>query len=47
MGFDSGSLSFSRYAVVGQSPKMPDEALLSKIESNALRPSEMGLPLDL
>ena len=40
-------MSFQRYAVVGQSPKAPDEALLQKFEEGALRPSEIGLPLDV
>lgn len=47
MAFASGSLSFQRYAVVGQSPKAPDEAMLEKFAANALRPSEIGLPLDI
>jgi hypothetical protein len=44
MGFDSGSISFMKYAVVGQAPKMPDEDLLKKLSEHALRASEMGLP---
>jgi len=47
MGFDSGSISFLKYAVVGQSPKMADEDLLKKLEDNALKPSDMGLPVDV
>ncbi|HEY0009746.1 MAG TPA: hypothetical protein VGB55_13540, partial [Tepidisphaeraceae bacterium] len=44
MGFDSGSMSFQRYAVVGNAPKMPDEEVLKKIDANALRPSDLGQP---
>lgn len=47
MGFESGSISFLRYAVVGDSPKMADEDLLKKLEENALNPSDMGLPADV
>lgn len=47
MGFDSGSISFLRYAVIGQAPKSADEELLKKLDENALRPSEVGLPLDI
>ena len=44
MGFDSGSITFQRYAVVGQSPKMTDDALLQKLADNAMRPTEIGRP---
>lgn len=44
MGFESGTMSFLRYAVIGQSPTMPDERLLEKLAEHAIRPSETGLP---
>lgn len=44
MGFESGTMSFLRYAVIGQSPKMPDEDLLKKLADHAIKPSETGLP---
>ena len=40
-------MSFQRYAVVGQSPKAPDEELLQKFADGALKPTEIGLPLDV
>lgn len=47
MGFDSGSMSFVRYAVIGNTPKLPDEALLEKFSAHALRPSDIGVPEDV
>ncbi|HXE54275.1 MAG TPA: hypothetical protein VN541_14725 [Tepidisphaeraceae bacterium] len=44
MGFASGSLSFRRFAVMGNGPSAPDEALLQKLSDNALRPGELGIP---
>src|SRR4051794_30578327 len=44
MGFASGSLSFRRFAVVGTSPKAPDQELLDKLVEHALRPGEFGVP---
>lgn len=40
-------MSFARYAVIGQSPKMPDEALLAKLAEHALRETEVGVPADV
>ena len=45
MGFASGSISFRRYAVVGpRQPELPDEKLLEKLEDNALKVGELGVP---
>ncbi len=44
MGFASGSVSFRRFAVVGKNPKLPDQALIDKLQANALRPGEIGVP---
>ncbi len=44
MGFDSGSVSFRRFAVVGSQPEAIDEELLEKLAEHALRPSELGVP---
>lgn len=40
MGFDSGTVSFRRFAVVGKGPKSADEELLEKLDGYALRPDE-------
>lgn len=48
MGFDSGSISFRRYAVVGDgAPAAADQALLDKLAEHALRPTEVGVPEDV
>lgn len=47
MGFDSGSITYTRYAVIGQTPKLPDEALLEKFSAHALRPTDIGVPEDV
>jgi hypothetical protein len=44
MGFASGSITFRRYAVVGESPDAIDESLLEKLSEFALRPGEIGVP---
>lgn len=47
MGFASGSVSFSRFAVIGEGPKTVDESLLEKIAAQALRPGELGVPEEI
>ena len=42
MGFASGSVSFRRYAVVGEAPTSADQALLDKLAEHALKPGEFG-----
>lgn len=45
MGFDSGAVSFRRFAVVGAgAPASIDQTLLDKLDEHALRPTEMGVP---
>lgn len=44
MSFESGSISFQRYAVVGQSPTAPTEELLKKLEAAEFA-ATLGLPL--
>ena len=44
MGFASGSVSFRRFAVVGDSSAQIDQDLLDKLAENALRPGELGVP---
>ncbi len=44
MAFDSGSVSFRRFAVVGEAPAAPDEALIDKLSANAIQTTEMGIP---
>ena len=42
MGFDTGAISFSRFNVVGESPRLPDEATLDKFAALALREDELS-----
>src|SRR5439155_16197198 len=44
MGFASGSVSFRRFAVLGDQPAQVDQALMDKLSENALRPGELGVP---
>ena len=45
MGFDSGSISCRRFAVVGSSPQVVDEKLLQQLSEHSLKTSEdVGLP---
>src|SRR3954469_3968388 len=44
MGFASGSVSFRRFAVLGDAPTSPDEKLLEKLGEHALKTSDIGLP---
>lgn len=43
MGFDSGSITFRRFAVVGESPAQADEKLMERLEEHALDPGEFGV----
>lgn len=47
MGFASGSVSFRRFAVMGDAPSMVDQALLDKIDALILRPGEIGIPEEI
>ncbi len=47
MGFSSGTVSFRRFAVVGEAPGTIDQALLDKMAEHALRPSDMGVPQEI
>jgi hypothetical protein len=47
MGFESGSISFRRFAVVGSQPDAIDQALLDKLSENTLRPPDVGAPQDI
>lgn len=42
MGFDSGAISFSRFNVVGESPRLPNEDVLDKFAALALREDELS-----
>lgn len=44
MAFDSGSISFRKFAVVGELPASPDEAILESLSEHALRPGDIGVP---
>jgi len=44
MGFASGSVSFRRFAVMGDAPSMVDQALLDKVDALILRPGDIGIP---
>ena len=47
MGFASGSVSFRRFAVVGEQPEQIDQDLLDKLAEHALRPGEVGVPEEI
>jgi hypothetical protein len=44
MGFASGSVSFRRFAVVGEAPKQADQALLDKLAEYRLQLGEFSVP---
>lgn len=44
MGFDSGSVSFRRFAVAGAAARMPEQELLDRLAAYTLQPSEFGVP---
>jgi hypothetical protein len=44
MGFASGSVSFQRFAVIGQQPAMVDQNLLDRLAEHALKERELGVP---
>jgi len=43
MGFAAGSVSFRRFAVVGEQPDQIDQELLDKLSEHALRPGDVGV----
>src|SRR3954462_12277862 len=47
MGFASGSVSFRRFAVVGDQPEQIDQDFLDKLAEHALRPGEVGVPEEI
>src|SRR5438874_993449 len=47
MAFASGSVSFRRFAVIGNAPSAIDQAMLDTLAEHALRPQEMGVPEDI
>ena len=47
MAFDSGAVSFRRFAVVGRQPKLIEQAQLDVLSQHALRPTEAGVPEDV
>ncbi len=44
MGFASGTVSFRRFAVVGEAPKSVNQSILDKLSEHALRPGDIGVP---
>ncbi len=44
MGFAAGSVSFRRFAVIGEQPDQIDQELLDKLSEHALRPGDGGVP---
>ncbi len=44
MGFASGTISFRRFAVIGQAPESIDQDLLDRLSEHALKDRDMGLP---
>ncbi|WP_428939063.1 hypothetical protein [Fontivita pretiosa] len=47
MGFDSGSVSFRRFAVTGAAPDAVQQEMLDRLSEHALRPTELGVPQEL
>src|SRR5688500_13250997 len=47
MGFASGSISFRRFAVVGEQPEQITQHLLDQLAEHALRADEIGLPSEV
>jgi len=43
MGFESGSITFRRFAVVGNAPDQVDEKMLEKVAEHALDPGQFGV----
>lgn len=43
MGFDAGSISFRRFAVVGKSVSEVTEGVLKRVEEHALQPGQFGV----
>src|SRR5688572_4392638 len=43
MGFESGSITFRRFAVNGEAPAGVDEKLLERVAKHALEPGEFGI----
>jgi hypothetical protein len=44
MGFDSGSITCRRFAVVGEQPSTIDQSLLDRLAEHALRDGDIGVP---
>jgi hypothetical protein len=47
MGFASGSISFRRFAVMGDSPSVIEQSMLDALSDHALRVREVGTPEDI
>ena len=47
MGFDSGSVSFSRFAVLGDQPKTVDQELLDRLAEHVLQDEQVGQPEEI
>ncbi len=47
MGFSGGSVSFRRFAVLGNGPARIEQDVLEKLSEHALRPTELGVPEDV
>jgi hypothetical protein len=47
MGFASGSISFRRFAVMGDSPKVIEQSMLDALSEHALRVGEVGAPEEI
>jgi hypothetical protein len=44
MGFSSGSISFRRFAVLGESPEAVEQQILDTLADHALRERDLGVP---
>ena len=47
MGFAAGSISFTRFAIVGEHPKEIDQEILDKLGELTLETGEYGVPEDV
>ena len=47
MGFASGSVSYRRFAVIGDAPAVPEQTLLDKLAEHALKPGEFEVPQEV
>lgn len=47
MGFESGTVSFRRFGVIGNSPATIDQELIDKVIEHRLIPDDLGMPAEM